>query len=227
MKKFALLVGVAALVAFAWAADLAVDVAPPSAGKPSGNNDATVELKWDTGIRGLGLAWYTGAGSWVGNDFDITTVKTYPYIATIRMYSSTAWPNTAWDGMRYAIFSFSGGVPGSQIWPSGSPYFYKPTTGTGWCWVDVPIGWLLPSGTTKFVAASEQFYNYPNCDPHSLDNNPTFMGHSWQYYEGTWSPHEGYPSYPYRNLMLRVVVDNDHNPGVEPASMGRVKALYR
>lgn len=225
MEKVTLTVlAVAILAVGAWAADLAVDVAPPAAGKPQGNNDNTVELKWDTGVRGLGLAWYTGAGSWVANDFNISTVKTYPWIGYIRIYSSTAWPNTIWDGMRYAIFGFSGGVPGSFMW---GPYFYRPTTGTGWCWVDLPVQWILPPGVYAFAAGVEQFYNYPNCDPHALDNNPTFMGHSWQYYQGTWSPHEGYPSYPYRNLMLRVLVDNEHNPNVEPASMGRVKALYR
>ncbi len=61
-----------------------------------------------------------------------------------------------------------------------------------------------------------------------MDNNPTFLGHSWLYFEGTWSPlTEISITDPYFNLMLRVVVDNEHNPGVEPSSMGRVKALYR
>jgi len=227
LKKFALLLGLVAFAAVVWAADMAVDVAPAVPARHNGT-DATQELKWDTGIRGIGLIWFTGAGAWVGNDFNISTVKTYPGISTIRMFSSNVWPNASWEGMRYGIYSFGGGVPGSLIWPtSGGGYFYRPTSGSGWVWIDVPINWTLPTGVKSFCAASEQYYNNPTADPFSLDSNPTFLNHSWQYYEGTWSPMEGYPSYPYKNLMLRVVVNNEVNPGVAPSSMGRIKALYQ
>lgn len=202
-----------------WGADLAVEVAAPqpaAAEPPAPATPETHELKWDSGNRGISLYWYTGAGSWVGNDFDISTIATYNTIRYIRMFTTGSY------GMRYGIFGF-GAIPGSLLW---GPYFYRPTTGSGWRWVDVPVNWTLPPATRKFVAAAEQYYNYPYCDGFALDNNPTFMWHSWQYYQGAWSPMEGYPSYPYRNLMLRVVVAAD-NADVAPMSFGRVKALYR
>jgi len=52
------------------------------------------------------------------------------------------------------------------------------------------------------------------------------MGHSWEYSQGSWSPFESSSILPYRNLMLRMVVDNEQNPAVAPSSVGRVKALY-
>jgi hypothetical protein len=76
------------------------------------------------------------------------------------------------------------------------------------------------------MGAYEQFYNYPNADPFMIDNNPTFMGHSWQYLSGSWAPFEQSNIAPYRNVMLRMIVDNEQNPAVAPSSIGRVKALY-
>ncbi len=58
-----------------------------------------------------------------------------------------------------------------------------------------------------------------------IDSNPSFLGHSWQYYGGRWTPYDNPYTRPYRNLMVRVVVDND-TLAVTPASLGRVKALY-
>ena len=72
----------------------------------------------------------------------------------------------------------------------------------------------------------EQRYNYPSCDPFCVDNNPTFRGHSWRRYGGTWAPLEP-TEWPYRNNMLRVYVETGHTfAGVQTTSIGRVKALY-
>jgi hypothetical protein len=222
MKNFGLVVGLVALLAAgAWAADMIVEKAPPAASieEPSGY-DATVELKWDTGATAWVVAYYTGAGAWVANDFDISTVKTYPYVQSIRMFCYSLWPNTGWDGGRLGVYSYAGGVPGSLIW---GPKFIMPTGGNGF--KDFEVGWSLPGGLKKFLPAYEQYYNYPNCDPHVIDNNPTFLHHSWSYFGGSWQPYSN--STPgYYNIMLRVIMDNEHNPGVAPTSVGRVKALY-
>ena len=90
-------------------------------------------------------------------------------------------------------------------------------------WKCVSVDWVLPGGTTNFLAAMEQYYNYPDCDPYAVDNNDTFLGRSWQYYQGIWRPVEG--TLNYHNLMLRVVV-GDEMFAVKPTSLGRVKALY-
>jgi hypothetical protein len=54
------------------------------------------------------------------------------------------------------------------------------------------------------------------------------LRHSWQYYNGTWGPVEPpAEALPYQNVMIRVWVETGQTfPGVEPSSIGRVKALY-
>jgi len=187
-----------------------------------------MELSWDNGTRRWSVAWWTGAGAWCGNDFTTTTLKTsHVKILKFRMLSRNDWPNTGWDGFRIGVYSFSGGVPGSILWPtSGGGYFFKPSAGSGHVWVECDINWTCP--TVAFVPAEEQYYNHPDCDPFSLDDNTTFLNHSWQYIEGIWSPFNDYPNMtPYRNVMIRAQVETGYTfPGVAPSTMGRIKALY-
>jgi len=217
----------------AWGADVAVD-GGGSAGAaglyaPLAHDQSTLELKWDNGTRRWSIAWYTGAGSWVGNDFNVSTFKTsYVKILKFKMYTRDTWPNQVWDGFRIGFYNFGGGVPGSMLWPTGGTgYFFKPSGAGGHVWVECDINWTCPA--VKFVACQDQFYNYPNCDPWSVDTNPTFLAHSWQYYGGTWSPLSASSTNitPYFNLMLRLWVEPGQEfPGVAPSSIGRVKALY-
>lgn len=195
--------------------------APPA--NPPGR-DGTLELKWDSGKASWLIAWRSGAGTWVGNDFDVATVKTYPFIRAIHVYSTPTWPNGTWDGFYLGVYAFTGGVPASMMWPPGGRGRYVKGTTSGYGWQVFAVNWSLPSGSRAFVPAVEQFYDYPNCDPHLVDDNATFRQHSWAYYQGNWHPLTNITGY--YNLMLRVVVDNEHNPGVAPATVGRVKALY-
>jgi hypothetical protein len=215
-----------ACVAGAWSADCIVGAALSrfTAPAPPGR-DATMELKWDNGTRRWSWVWYTGTEAWAGNDFDLSTLSSYRAVRTINLYSCDAWPNSRWDGFRVAFFDFRGSVPGSRLWPTASGgYFFRPSGLHGHVWVEIKIGWTCP--TVAFVAAKDQLYNYPDCDPYSVDNNTVFMGHSWHYYQGQWRPVEFYYPYDlYRNVMLRVVVD-DETVSVAPTSLGRVKALY-
>jgi hypothetical protein len=233
MKYFALIALAAALTAPAWASDVAADggySASPNFTAPAPYDQSSLELKWDNGLRRWSVAWYTGADTWVGNDFDASTLKTtYAKILKYKYYTRGAWPNLGWDGMRFAIYSFKGGVPGSMLWPtSGNPYFFKVNNPDiqSHIWVEFSIDWTCPS--VKFLAAQEQFYNHPTCDPFSLDNNTSFVGHTWEYNQGSWSPFTEYSNLaPYRNAMIRVWVEPGQEfPGVAPSSIGRVKALY-
>jgi len=184
------------------------------------------ELGYDTSSKALQLAWYTGAGYWVGNDFDISTLKTkHNIVREMKYFTSPTWPNNRYDGFRLALFEFSSGLPGAKLWPPGAEgRFVKPggTEGFKTFWVNYYLE------TTKFVAAVEQYYDYPNCDPYFCDGNPTFLAHSWQKEaETSWVPLVGKNPYPYRNLMLRVIVRIGYSEiGVAPTSLGRVKALY-
>jgi hypothetical protein len=204
-----------------WAADLAVERAPARELSAALESDSSHELSWDNGRSSWLLVWTLGGNAWVGNDFDVSTLKTFPWIREMKVYSYPWWPNGKWDGFRVGIFAFEGSVPGSLLWPtSGGGRFFFPLTTQGW--QTILVYWVLPGGTRSFAAAREQYYDFPNCDPYVVDSNTTFRGHSWQHYGGRWQPLEG--TYGYRNLMLRVIVEN--MLAVTPTSIGRVKALY-
>jgi hypothetical protein len=225
MTKVTTIVGLAMLAAAgAWGADVVAEGSAYTARAVAAREvDGQRELSWDNGTRRWNLAWYTGAGSWVGNDFDLSTISAYRAVEKVKFYSRDNWPNSQWDGFRVGIYAFTS-VPGSLIWPTaGGGYFFKPSGLQGHVWVEINIGWTCPS--MAFVAAVEQYYNYPDCDPLAMDSNPTFRGHSWQRYEGRWSPAKFPEPCDTRNVMLRVIVDNS-TLGVTAASLGRVKALY-
>jgi hypothetical protein len=214
-----------AAVAGAWSADYAADGAPSyfngAPASPAASADGTLELKWDSGFGRWWLIWYTGADTWIGNDFDVGTVSTYAAVEAIKTYVRYDWPSIGWEGFRLGIFAYEGGVPGSLLW---GPKYFLPTGVTGS--KECPVNWTLPPGVYEFIAAHEQFYNWPPYgDAFCIDNNPTFMGHSWSYSNGVWEPFKSERILPYRNLMIRVVM-SDETVNVSPTSVGRVKALY-
>ena len=215
MKRIVLCAVFAALAAAAWAADIVVERAPYAEPPAS---DATLELKWDNGTALAFFANETGAGYWVGNHWDLSTISCYRTIIAVKIYSCIPWPNFRWDGLRLGIYAFAGGTPTSLLW--GPKYFKATLASEGWC--DYSVGWTLPAGNKAFVAAAEQYYDFPNVDPFAVDNNTTFRGHSWECQTGRWVKLHGVGDF--RNLMLRVVVSN--TPGETPMSLGRVKALY-
>jgi len=205
----------------AWGADYVVERVPEAAAtQGSAGYDTEFELKWDDGRPTWFMTWRTGAGSWVANDFDISTLHVGWWIKTIKVMTGASWPNGRWDGFRLGVFTFSGGLPASRL---HGPKFVK-GSGAGYRWCGFNFGmyeWAL-LGHKRFVVAVEQYYNHPDCDPYVLDANRTFQRHSWQYQGEKWEPLVGY--WGYRNLMLRVVIND--LMAVAPASVGRVKALY-
>ncbi len=177
------------------------------------------ELKWDNGKWQLSIASQKGKDVWCGNDFDVSTLKADSRIKTMRVFCRRDWPNNKWDGFRIAYFGFKGGVPASIIWPeSAVPKWVKPTGPGSTLWADFGVNWVLPQGRFKFLAAVEQFYNYPNCDVPCFDTEMYNKGHTWRNYPA-------WEVYPFHNFMVRVVVEEAS--AAAPASLGRVKALYR
>jgi hypothetical protein len=235
MKYFAFILLTLSLAGgLASAADMAVldggGAGDPAAwGGPSALPGPTAELLWDNGTRRWSYAWYTGTGWSVGNDFNTATLvgrTNKVKILKFKMLTRADWPNTSWDGFRISFWSFAGGSPGSKLWPTGSSgYFFKPSAGAGHVWVECDINWTCPN--SSFVAAEEQYYNWPNCDAFAVDNNMTFLYHSWMNQGGSaWAYFNATTDPLYRNLMIRVIVDTNANPGVAPTSIGRIKALY-
>jgi len=221
MRNLAVWAAVVGLAAAAGAADVAVRAPRGAAAGPASGTDARFELKWDDGSPTWLKIWYTGVEAWAANDFDISTLGGSWWIETIRVMSGASWPNGVWDGFRLGVYSFAGGVPGSRVY---GPRFVR-GGGAGYRWCDFNFGmweWSL-GGYPEFMVGVEQYYDYPNCDPYTLDGNRTFLRHSWQYYAAYWQPMEG--SFGYRNLMVRVVISD--LMAVTPASLGRVKALYK
>jgi hypothetical protein len=188
----------------------AVDLTREYAAEP--RQPTEYELRWDNGTLGY-VHTHILAGTWVGNDFDASTAGA-THVQYLKFYSSGQWPNGRWDGCNLGLFRSFGGVPGRLIW---GPVFVR-GTGPGYRWCSFAVNWSLPKGILTFVAAVEQPYDYPNADPYCLDTSPA-SGKGWSYYRGLWKSLE-----TYTNLMVRVVLRGDI--GVEPTSIGRVKALY-
>ncbi|HUU56647.1 MAG TPA: hypothetical protein VMW93_04840, partial [bacterium] len=80
MKRLTVVILGLAVAAPLWAADVIVDgggyATSPGFAEPTTYDQSTLELSWDNGTRRWSVAWITGAGAWVGNDFDATTLKT-------------------------------------------------------------------------------------------------------------------------------------------------------
>ncbi len=231
MKAVFTLVGAVSVIwGAAWGVDAIVN-GTEHAAFPRGPNrpstlGSTLELAWDNGTRMYHVAWGTLAqGRLVGNDFGTSTLKTsHVKILKLKFYTSDVWPNYGWEGFYLSVYAFRGGMPNEKLWPSsGRGYFFKPSGVHGHVWVECPINWICP--TMAFVAAQEQWFFYPNCDPFCLDTNPTYKTHSWIYIFNNWSGMN--LLVPYQNLMFRALVETGYEfPGVAPTSLGRVKALY-
>ncbi|MGD8718321.1 MAG: hypothetical protein PVH29_05805 [Candidatus Zixiibacteriota bacterium] len=175
-------------------------------------NPTSYELKWDNGT--LGSAGVHGAaGTWIGNEFDTSTLAAKT-VKTIRFYSCDNWPNSQWDGFNVAIFLFRNGVPTNMLW---GPRFVI-GEGTEYNWCDATVDFELPKWSDHFVAAAEQIYAQPDADPYCLDTAPS-RRRTWKRAQSIW---QLFPAET--NLMLRVVMEGEI--GIEPVSMGRVKALY-
>jgi hypothetical protein len=112
-----------------------------------------------------------------------------------------------------------------MLWPtSGSGFFFTPTGAKGHVWIDIPVAWATTE--TDLVAAMEQVYNPPDCDPFAVDSNLEDQERSWSWYAGEWKRLHTKAD-PYCNLMLRMCVAGfAEYPAVAPTSFGRVKALY-
>jgi len=212
-----------ALAAVAGAADLAgVRAAPAGEAREPGRldpSDGLIDLGWDRGGVYGGFVWITGLGVWAGSDFDISTLATYNHVASGRIYYYPHFPNEIFEGNREGVWSFAGGAPGSLLW---GPTFVR---GTAFGWNSYAVGWTL-GAVTAFVMAFEQYYDYPNCDPVTTCAHGAGSGdHSWIRYGGAWH-HWWETGNGNFALMIRCIVDNSYS-GVAPASLGRVKALYR
>jgi hypothetical protein len=219
-------------------ADVAADggyAKSPALAAPERYDLSTIELTWDNGRRRWSVAWLSGRGAWVANDFDTSKLISAEsiWIRKYKYYTRGAWPNRRWDGIRLAFYSFAGDVPGSMLWPTGgTPRFFKPNNPDiqSHLWVEFDINWVC--GEKQFMAAQEQYYKYPACDAFALDDSVTFSGHSWDRTQGPWQPFSEYENLgPYRNAMIRVYVEpypwhHDSIRAVAPSSIGRVKALY-
>lgn len=207
---FVLWLGALSAAAVATAADYSAPE-PHRTGAPPLYGDGSVWLYWDNGTASGTNVTLSG---WIGHEFDVSTLENYTHVNRFRMYMR-AWPNRRWDGGRIGICGFAGGVPGSVLW---GPKFITPTKEG---WNDFEADYYLAS-RTRFLAFWDQVYNYPNGDTLCFDTGPG-RAHTWAYYQGQWAPFEG----PNANLMLRVRVDDKHDPAVAPSSIGRVKALFR
>jgi hypothetical protein len=206
-----LLICLGVIIAASVAAAADYDASGPGGGEAEVlPGDGSTWLSWDNGTPSGTNQTLSG---WVGHEFDVSTLGNYTHVNRFRMYMR-AWPNRSWDGGQIGICAFSGGVPGSILW---GPEFVVPNKEG---WNNFNADCFLGS-RTKFLAFWDRYYNSSDGDTLCFDTGPAQAG-VWQYYGGAWAPSTAVNA----NLMLRVRVDDENNPAVAPASIGRVKALY-
>ncbi len=191
------------------------------------------ELAWDNGVWKYLVWWDKGEESWVGNDFELPVSAGAARVVSIRLLSSDFHPDNVWEGFNVAIYGFTPGNPGEvgdRLWPPPEEELtpFVPTDVHGeHVWVTVPVDWV--TSERYVVAAMEQISDDPACDPFAVDNNLTFRGHSWMTYSGIPWRRLSTLADPFRNLMLRLVVEETGGmfQTRTPTSWGRVKAIFR
>ncbi|MCP4230719.1 MAG: hypothetical protein GY771_11320 [bacterium] len=195
---------------------------------PSPLQKGQIELKYDSGIPYVIVAFNNGVDMWVGNDFDTTEHSTgYPRIDSIRLYCYDAWPPPAgFDGSYLAIYDYTNGAPGDMIWPTDSNPMWIVPSDNGF--QDFTVDWQTTTRT--FVTANNQYNDYPNCDPFLTDDNLVDQNHSWVASDSTWQRFKDNDSLQdttngYNNLMMRVIITPSTE--IESSSLGGIKAMYR
>jgi len=93
---------------------------------------------------------------------------------------------------------------------------------------DFVVDWQTTTHT--FVAANNQYTDYPECDPFLTDSNLTDQNHSWVASGSTWQRFNDNDSLQdtingYNNLMMRVIITPSTE--IESNSIGAIKAMYR
>jgi hypothetical protein len=187
-----------------------------------------VELKYDSGIPYVIVAFNNGADMWVGNDFNTSDHSSgYPRIDSIRWYCYDAWPPPpGFDGSYLAIYNFTNGAPGSMIWPTDSNPMWIVPSDNGF--QDFTVDWRTTTHT--FVAANNQYNDFPYCDPFLTDDNLVDQNHSWVASGSTWQRFKDNDALQettggYNNLMMRVIITPSSE--IESDSLGGIKAMYR
>ncbi len=174
------------------------------------------ELSHDNGNITNAWAYYTGAGSYVGDQYD--TPSDWSYLTGIKYYVWTGWPDSTFQGFTVACWKMESGTPGAVIWPTDGNPKYNPNTGGNWITQPVdPLIYLQDAAPNGFLVGISQLYNIPVCDAFSVDD--TGPGpYDWTYYSGAWG------AAAYGKGSARAL---GYWTPVEPTSLGSLRALYR
>jgi len=192
-----------------------------------GVDQNTEIVKYDSGVLGYSICWFTGDDHWVGNDF---SVNIYSDINSMIIRTRDDWPNDGFDGFYIAIFDDNNGLPGEIIWPADGEQKLVDKNeiranfdDEGWAEIDVNYS----VDTDKIYACIEQYYNHPDADPFCVDDNPVDQGHSWENNGTVWVPMDtgDMGDITNNNLMLRIRATLAK--GIRGSSFGAIKALYR
>jgi hypothetical protein len=158
------------------------------------------------------------------NEKDGWGVKITPalpgFIQRVKIYVGNPPGNSSWDGFNLEIWSWNDMVfpemPGTRKW---GPKYFSYDYG-GWVtYKNVDYHW---DGNKSFVVALKQREGYPNCDTVYCDPAQTVPNPNWSYFNSRWTPF----SVVNGDLLIWVYYGESY-PGVEAASFGRVRALYR
>jgi len=158
------------------------------------------------------------------NEKDGWGVKLEPaqagYIQRVQIYVGNPTGNSTWEGFDLEIWDWNDliypGTPGVRKW---GPQHFTYDHG-GWVtYRNVDYHW---NSKKPFVVVLRQRGGYPTCDTVFCDTGRTDPNPNWSYFQSKWIPFTVVDG----DLMIRAYYGASY-PGVEPTSLGRVRALYR
>ena len=178
------------------------------------------ELSRDDGTIDNAWCYLNGAGTYAGDQYD--TPATLKHLEGIKYFVwSQGWPDSTYQGFHVACWKMTSGMPGDIVWPTSGGPAYNPNTGGNWITQAVsPTLDLSVAAPSGFLVGIGFLYAYPAIDAFGVDN--TGIGpYDWAY-TTSWT------AAPYGKGSARALVtDTPDNPGVETATMGTIRALYR
>jgi len=154
-----------------------------------------------------------------GDGWGVKFVPTAPgFIQQVQIYVGNPSGYSGWDGFNVEVWNWqvSPPYPGSRVWgPKAFTYDHG-----GWVtYATVDFHW---DTTRPFVVLVTQRDSYPNCDTIYCDTSRTVPNPNLSYFNQQWS----YFTLVDGDLLLRAFYGECY-PGVDPASWGRVKAMYQ
>lgn len=196
------------------------DISPPWFQNPLPTISGELELSNDNGYITVAYVFAGGVGSRMACQYEKPSGSPW-YLTAIKYYTKQGWPNATYEGFGVACWQFTGGQPGSIIWPAAGSFMYNHNTGGGWIQQNVvPAFNMANCPSSYFLVGIAQLYDYPFCDSFGYDDTNADE-QDWANPAGT-----GWGQAPFGKGTARAILSQS-TVGTDTPTLGIIRALYR